>query len=954
LATPTPMLRQYRQIKARYPDALVLYRLGDFYELFQADAETVARQLGLVLTTRRFAKGLRLPMCGIPYHRLTSYLARLIQLGHKVAIVEQLEDARKTKRLVKRDVVRVITPGTVVEDALLREREENLLVGVAVSATGKAAAGYGLAIVDLSTGKFAATQMGGTERGPSTSDQGRRSGRSVGRTKDTDSTFWEEMARLCPSEIVCPRTLADDPSFLAALETIHPTRLSPLDDAEFVPEVAAERLRTHLGVTSLEAFGCDGLPLAIAAAGGVLHYLQSNQISDLAHIVRLSTYDLSAYMTLDVITRRNLELVRTLRDGRPKGSVYESIDRTLTAMGGRMLRNWLTQPLLDVGAINDRQDGVDELVHQALTRAELRQALDGLYDVERLVGRIGFGTANARDLVALRQTLERVPRIQALLDRAESARLRRLNGELDTDTLARVVALIAQAIVDDPPILLREGGLIRPGYEPQLEQLRQTARTGRDWMAQFEAQERERTGIKNLRVHYNQVFGFFIEVTKSNLDRVPSEYERRATVRNAERFVTSELKAHEVEILAAEDRIAELEYDLFAEVRQRVAAESASLTRAAHTLAELDVLASLAEVAAVRGYVRPTVDEGSVLAIQEGRHPVVEYHLPDGERFVPNDTHLDRDERLMILTGPNMSGKSVYIRQVALIVLLAQIGSFVPAAQAHIGLVDRIFVRAGASDDITQGRSTFLVEMSETSYILNHASERSLVILDEVGRGTSTYDGMSIAWAVAEELHDNIGARTLFATHFHELTALVKKLQAAHNYSLAVTEREREVIFLRQLVPGGADRSYGVQVARLAGLPERVIERATAILDNLETGQRPGRMPHPDAPRSISNAQRQACVIQETQADRHLEDAPEPDTVNAERRTSIMPEREGLTLDRVDETAVWNVLGTLCRLDIANMTPVQALVLLNELHALLMARKLGAALRIDPEGEHPL
>jgi DNA mismatch repair protein MutS len=679
----------------------------------------------------------------------------------------------------------------------------------------------------------------------------------------------------------------------------------------------------------------------------VLCYLQGNQISDLAHIVRLSTYDLASYITLDTITRRNLEIVRTLRDGRRKGSLYESIDRTLTAMGGRLLRRWLLQPLLAVDAIGKRQDAVEELVTRALRRANLRQALDGLYDMERLVGRIGFGadkrypTANARDLVALRQTLERVPRIRALLADARSALLQQLDGQLDVDALQGVAGLIARAIVDDPPILLREGGLIRPGYEERLEQLRQTARAGRDWMAQFEAQERQRTGIKNLRIRYNQVFGFFIEVTKSNLDRVPVEYERRATVRHAERFVTPDLKARESEILAAEDLTVELEYELFSEVRRRVAAESASLTQAARVLAELDVLASLAEVAATRGFVRPTVDEGTTLALRDGRHPVVEHSLPDGERFVPNDAQICHDERLMILTGPNMSGKSVYIRQVALIVLLAQIGSYVPAAEARIGIVDRIFVRAGASDDITQGRSTFLVEMSETSYILRHATQRSLVVLDEVGRGTSTYDGMSIAWAVAEELHDAIGARTLFATHFHELTQLVEQLPAARNYTLAVAEKGHQILFMRRLVPGGADRSYGIQVARLAGLPDRVIERATQILDKLE------RERETEAPkvtqglrgRETSGAEGEPSRVERQTSEGELEllegNLGKPDI---EPDAWRLAESGPPTLYAIKEETVWAVLRELHHLDIANMTPIQALVVLNELQSRLSVR----------------
>jgi DNA mismatch repair protein MutS len=543
----------------------------------------------------------------------------------------------------------------------------------------------------------------------------------------------------------------------------------------------------------------------------------------------------------------------------------------------------------------------------------------------------------------LRQTLERVPRIRALLADARSARLRQLDGNLDVDTLQRVATLIASAIVDDPPILLREGGLIRPGYEEGLEQLRQTARAGRDWMAQFEAQERQRTGIKNLRIRYNQVFGFYIEVTRSNLGRVPTDYERRATVRHAERFVTPDLKAREIEILAAEDRIVELEYELFSEVRQRVAAESASLTQAARVLAELDVLTSLAEVAATREFVRPTVDEGATITIRDGRHPVVEHSLPDGERFVPNATQLGPDERLVILTGPNMSGKSVYIRQVALIALLAQIGSFVPAREARIGVVDRIFVRAGASDDITQGRSTFLVEMSETSYILRHATEHSLVVLDEVGRGTSTYDGMSIAWAVAEELHDAIGARTLFATHFHELTQLVEQLPAARNYTLAVAEEGHQVLFMRRLVPGGADRSYGIQVARLAGLPDRVIERAAQILEELE---RERKAETSSVKRETSSVEGKTSGV-EGEPPGIKRQIPESKSGPLESDLEMLDAKPGTwclaeggqpTLYAVGEATVWAVLRELYHLDIANMTPVQALVVLNELQSRLSQR----------------
>ncbi|UCC63577.1 MAG: DNA mismatch repair protein MutS, partial [Anaerolineae bacterium] len=757
----TPMLRQYRRIKARYPDALVLYRLGDFYELFDDDARIAARELDLVLTSRRFSKQVRLPMCGVPYRTVTSYIGRLIERGHKVALVEQLEDARRTRGLIKRDVVRVITPGTVVEEALLREKAENFLAALSHGKTG-----YGLAFVDLSTGEFAATEAAEL------------------------SAILEELHRLQPSELVLPERLMQDEPFVALFKGLRPARLSPLPDADLAPQAAVDRLCRHLGVASLEAYGCAGLPLAAAAAGAVLAYLQANQPETdapgdgLAHLRHLTAYSLAAHMHLDSVTRRNLELNCTLRDGRVQGSLLSVLDCATTGMGARLLRRWVNQPLLDLDEIHSRLDAVDELVgspggpgRDAFLRADLRRLLDGLYDVQRLVGRIGFGNANGRDLVALKKVLERLPRIKARLADVQSSRLRSL-GQLDEH--ADVMALIAEAIVDHPPILVKEGGLIRSGYHGELDDLRAAAETGRDWLAEYEAAERERTGIKNLRLKYNEVFGFFIEVTKSNLKYVPDDYERRATITHAERFVTPQLKARETAILAAEDRAKELEYELFVDVRRRVAEHAGSLRQVASALAELDVLAALAEVAARHGYVRPVVDDGDHIEIREGRHPVVERLLPDGERFVPNDVHLNRDhDRLLIVTGPNMAGKSVYIRQVALIVLLAQIGSFCPSASAQVGLADRIFVRAGASDDITQGRSTFLVEMSETAYILRHATPRSLIVLDEVGRGTSTYDGVGLAWAVGEHLHDHVGARTLFATHYHELTALADLLLGA-------------------------------------------------------------------------------------------------------------------------------------------------------------------------------
>jgi DNA mismatch repair protein MutS len=863
------MLKQYRKLKARYPDALLLFRLGDFYELFDDDARIAARELDIVLTSRRFSKETRLPMCGVPYRRITAYMGRLIEGGYKVAVAEQMEDARKTKGLVRREVVRVVTPGTVVEEALLPAKTENYLVALA---PGGEKQGYGLALVDLSTGEFAVTQ-----------------------TNDWP-VLVQELHRLQPREYVLPADLAADKAFTKPLKAVRPARISPLEGTYFRSAEARQRLLAHFGVASLEAYGCQGQPLATSAAGAALAYLQESQLSDLSHLRRLSTYSLANFVGLDSVTCRNLELTRTLREGRTPGSLFWALDATVTSMGARLLRRWIHQPLLDRASIEARLDAVENLVSDHFLRADLRHLLDGLYDVERLVGRIGFGNANARDLVALRAVLDRLPDLKAVLNRAASARLQAVNETLDV--LQDVAEPIRRAVVDSPPILVREGGLIRPGYNAELDALRAAAVEGRDWLAAFEKNERERTGIPNLRIKYNQVFGFFIEVTKSHLAKVPPEYERRATVRNAERFVTPELKLQEAGILSAEDRADELEYDLFVELRRLVAAESDRLQTAAHVLAELDATAALAEVAARYDYVRPTVDGSAEIEIRQGRHPVIERTLPDGERFVPNDVYLDGEgSRLVIVTGPNMAGKSCYIRQVALIVLMAQMGSFVPAASARVGLADRIFVRAGAADDIAQGRSTFLVEMSETAHILRHATPRSLVVLDEVGRGTSTYDGVGLAWAVGEFLHDESRARTLFATHFYELTALADKYPGVRNVSLAVAEQGDEIIFLRRVVPGGADRSYGVQVARLAGLPEQVIARATEVMNRLEQAseKRPGE---------------------------------------EETAVEVKEGGEPLLLPANDE-AVWAVLRELYGLDIANLTPVQALVALNELQGRL-------------------
>ncbi len=921
----TPMLSQYRALKARFPDAILLFRLGDFYETFESDAKTCARELELVLTSRSFAKGVRLPMAGVPHHHVQSYIAKLIDKGFKVALVEQLEYPKQVKRLVKRDVVRVITPGTVVEDALLKSKSDNYLAAISMTEDGRrttearkppstvhrppSTVAYGLAFVDLSTGEFATTQITGG---------------------DARAKLFDELERVQASEYVLPPSLAQDESFVARLNAIRPARVSPLPERAFEPDTARALLLDHFRVSTLQSFGCEELPLALSAAGAALHYLKTNQpqgsdhaydstkthagdeSSPLQHLNHLWTYTLDAYMTLDAATRRNLELSSSLSpDANLKNiarSLFGILDHTETAMGARMLKRWIHQPLLDLGQIHLRQEAVAELHGNSFLRGDLRKLLDGLYDVERLVGRIGFGTANARDLIGLKRALLRIPKIKDRLNDAQSAHLRALNEELDE--LGDVLQLIDRALVDDPPILIREGGIIKESFDPALDELRDGAAQGKAWLAELEEQERKRTGIKSLRVRYNEVFGFFIEAPRRDAHLIPKNYERRATISHAERYVTPELKAREADILSTQDRAHDLEYELFVQVRREVASHVARLQTAARILAQLDALGALAEAAARYNYVQPIVDDGDEIEIREGRHPVVERFLREGEIFVPNDAVLDHDSRrVIILTGPNMSGKSVFIRQIALIVLLAQIGSFVPARFARIGLTDRIFTRVGASDDIAQGRSTFLVEMSETSHILHHATSRSLIVLDEVGRGTSTYDGISLAWAIAEELHNVVGAKTLFATHYHELTRLADSPtiadygSAVKNFTMAVQERNNSVVFLRQVIEGGAEKSFGIHVAQLAGLPERVIARAEEVLAGLES----------------SRQEAEERRTTENQAQSALRDM----------RYAIMREEKSLYDARVE---TWrNVLRELSDADIANMTPVQALVLLNEL-----------------------
>ncbi|MGQ9586554.1 MAG: DNA mismatch repair protein MutS, partial [Anaerolineae bacterium] len=806
----TPMRRQYLQIKRQYPDAVVLFRLGDFYETFDEDAKLVARVCDVVLTSRPVGKGQRVPLAGVPYHAVDTYLAKLIEAGHRVAIVEQMEE-QAGKGLVSREVVRVVTPGTILEPALLEEKQNNYLAALAVEG-----ARVGLAYVDASTGEFAATQF----EGP-----------------DIWALVAEEVARLDPAEV-----LTTDPAGLERAlpaNAHHRPALTEVPGWYFDLEQAQGVLQRQFEVASLGGFGLDGKPLAVQAAGAVVAYLHETQRGMLGRLQPPRTYATSDFMLLDPATRRNLELVETIRGGRTEGSLLGVLDLTQTPMGGRLLRKRLLQPLLDVERLCRRLDAVEVFYTNTPLRLEVGQRLRGLGDLERLIQRVSNGTAGPRDLLGVRKALGTIPLLRAALEKGKADRspLMAILGQLQSrlDPCDEVVGLIERAIAEDAPVTLSGGRVIKEGFSPELDGIQRSAEGAREWVAGLQERERQRTGIKSLKVGYNKVFGYYLEVTKPNLHLVPDNYVRKQTLTNAERYITPELKEYESLILNAEERIGELEAEIFKSVRAKVAESADRVQTTAEVLAELDVHVALAEAAHRNRYVRPTLTDGERIDIIAGRHPVVELTLRD-EPFVPNDVHLTPEESILLITGPNMSGKSTYLRQVALIVLMAQIGSFVPADSAEIGLVDRIFTRIGAQDEIYAGRSTFMVEMLETANILHHATSRSLLVLDEIGRGTSTYDGISIAWAVVEYLHNHprLRCKTLFATHYHELIALEEVLPRVRNYNVAVAEDGEKIVFLRRIVPGGADRSYGIQVAQLAGLPRQVIQRAMEILTNLE------------------------------------------------------------------------------------------------------------------------
>ena len=789
----TPMMQQYVDTKEQYKDCILLYRLGDFYEMFFDDAITASKELEITLTGKDCGLKERAPMCGIPYHSIQNYLSKLITNGHKVAICEQMEDPALAKGLVKRDVIRVITPGTVIESNILEEKKNNYIASIY-----KVGIHYGLAYSDVSTGEFCTTEI----------VEG-----------NNFAKLMNELVRFTPAEIV-----------------VNPEMFASTSEINTIQEKFKTYITTSIDeIENIDIHGFDKLekkPFAKEATKLLLTYIRETQKVDMKHISNIEYYSAEKYMALDMIARRNLEITETIRDRNKKGSLLWVLDKTSTSMGGRLLRRWLEKPLMDVKEIEGRLGSVEELKGSAMRRGNIAEVLDRVYDIERLTGKISYGTVNAKDMVALKNSLQQLPDLKNILADFKSELLKNLYEELDT--LEDVAKLIDDAIVDDPPVSVKEGGIIKIDYDEEVKKLRTASTEGKNWVIALEARERETTGIKNLKVGFNKVFGYYIEVSKSFVNQVPDRFIRKQTLTTGERYITDELKEIESTILGAQDKVVNLEYEIFTKIRDEISNHIVRLQKSSNVVATVDTLNSLAEVADKYNYVKPEVNEEDVIEIKEGRHPVVERLIPSGS-FVPNDTLLNEGEdRVNIITGPNMAGKSTYMRQVALITLMAQIGSFVPADYAKIGITDRIFTRVGASDDLASGQSTFMVEMNEVANIISNATKRSLLILDEIGRGTSTFDGLSIAWAVVEHIAKKIGARTLFATHYHELTELEDKIDGVKNYCIAVKEKGEDVIFLRKIIRGGADESYGVHVAKLAGIPNNVTVRANEILKTLK------------------------------------------------------------------------------------------------------------------------
>ena len=862
-------MQHYLETKKQYEDCILFYRLGDFYEMFFDDAKTVSKELELTLTGKECGLEERAPMCGVPYHAVDSYLNRLVQKGYKVAIAEQMEDPKLAKGLVKREVVRIVTPGTVTSAAALDETKNNYLMGIVYLGDT-----FGVASADISTGDFLVTEV------------------------PSERELFDEINKFSPSEIICNNAFYMSGIDLEELKNKYNFIVSALDNRFFSDEMCRKILKEHYKVGSLDGLGLGDYDAGVIAAGAVMQYMYETQKSTLAHITAITPYSSGQFMVLDISTRRNLELLETLREKQKRGTLLWVLDKTKTAMGARLLRTYIEQPLLKKEAILERQNAVEELNLNYISREELREYLNSIYDLERLIGRISYKTAGPRDLIAFKNSLSMLPYIKNILGEFTSSLLKEFYEELDT--LEDLYALIDQSILEDPPITVREGGIIKEGYNEEADKLRNAKTEGKTWLAELEEKEREKTGIKNLKVKFNKVFGYYFEVTNSFKDMVPEYFIRKQTLTNAERYTTDELKNLEEVIMGAEDKLVSLEYELFCQVRDHIAGEVLRIQKTAKAIAGVDVFASLSLVATRNNYTKPKINDKSVIQIKNGRHPVVEQMMRD-DMFVANDTYLDNGKnRISIITGPNMAGKSTYMRQTALIVLMAQLGSFVPADSANIGICDRIFTRVGASDDLASGQSTFMVEMTEVANILRNATRHSLLILDEIGRGTSTFDGLSIAWAVVEHIANTkiLGAKTLFATHYHELTELEGTMSGVNNYCIAVKEQGDDIVFLRKIVKGGADKSYGIQVAKLAGVPDSVIARAKELVEEL----------------SNADIMAKAREIAEISANvSQHKPVPKPDDVEMSQLTLF---------DTVKED---DIIKELAELELGNMTPIDAL-----------------------------
>lgn len=872
LSEYTPMMQHYLKTKQEYKDCILFYRLGDFYEMFFEDAITVSRELELTLTGKSCGAEERAPMCGVPYHAAEGYLNRLVKKGYKVAICEQVEDPKLAKGIVKREVIRIVTPGTNTDSQALDETKNNYIMCI-VYLTDK----YGISIADVSTGDYFVTEV------------------------DNERKLFDEITKYSPVEIICNEAFYMSGVDLEDMKNRLNICISSLDSWYFSDDTAIKTLKEHFKIHSLEGIGLNDFSCGSIAAGSLLKYLYDTQKNSLSHMAAIHPYVTGKFMIIDSSTRRNLELVETLREKSKRGSLIWVLDKTKTAMGARMLRNYIEQPLIEKNEITERFDAIEELNDHIITREELREYLNSIYDLERLITRVSYHTANPRDLIAFKNSIAMLPPIKTLLEEFFCPLMQNIREDLDT--LEDIFKQIEAGIVEEPPILMHDGGIIKEGFHEEVDRLRKAKTEGKAWLADLEAKERDKTGIKNLKIKYNKVFGYYLEVTNSYKDLVPEYFTRKQTLANAERYITPELKELEDIILGAEDKLTVLEYELFRNIRETVANEVVRIQKTAKAIARLDVMASLAYVAEQNHFCRPNLNEKGIIDIKGGRHPVVEKMIHN-DMFITNDTYLDNQkQRISIITGPNMAGKSTYMRQTALIVLMAQIGSYVPADSANIGIVDRIFTRVGASDDLASGQSTFMVEMTEVANILRNATSDSLLILDEIGRGTSTFDGLSIAWAVVEHISNPklLGAKTLFATHYHELTELEGKLDNVNNYCVAVKEKGDDIVFLRKIVPGGADKSYGIQVAKLAGLPESVLERAKVIVEELSAN---------DITDIAKNIQIDAT---------------------AKKKKATLDEVDMTQMSLFDTMKDDDIIAELREVDISNLTPLEAMNKLYEL-----------------------